>query len=100
MHAGLRDWRDVAAVVANHFVFALVQGKSDSAILAFKGLAAGAAQDHGRISAAGEQHHKLLFASDALFDFRSELARDDLLLAGFLEFLSRVDDLHLWQREP
>ena len=61
-------------------------------------LAAGAAQHHGRISAAIEQHHDLLFAFEALFDLRRQLARDDLLVAGFLKFLAHVDDLDFRQR--
>ncbi len=98
MHAGFRDGRGEAAVVADHFVLALVMGERDGAVLAFEFLAAGAAENDGGISAAVEQDHDLLFAVEALFDFGSEFARDDLLLAGFLEFLAHVDDFDFGQR--
>ena len=90
--------RGVAAVVADHFVLALVVGKGDGAVLAFQSFAAGAAQHHRRISAAIEQHHDLFFAVKAFFDLRGQLARDHLLVAGLLEFLPHVDDLDFRQR--
>jgi hypothetical protein len=55
--------------VATHFVFALVVGECDRAVLAFEFLAAGAAEDDGGISAAVEQDHDLLFAIEAFLDF-------------------------------
>ena len=87
-----------AAVVANHFVFALVMGERDGAVPAFELLAAGAAEDDRRISAAVEQDHDLLFTVEALFDFGGEFARDDLLVPGFLELLAHVDDFDFGQR--
>ena len=98
MDAGLRHGRGVAAIVADHFVLALVMGERDGAVLAFKLLAAGAAEHDRRISAAVEQHHDLLFAVEALFDFGGELARDDLLVTGFLKLLAHVDDFDFGQR--
>ena len=79
-------------------MFALVMSEGNGAVLALQSLAAGAAQHHGRISAAIEQDHDLLFAVEALFDLRGEFARDDLLVAGFLEFLAHVDDFDFRQR--
>ncbi len=73
-------------------------GERDGAVLTFEFLAAGAAEDDRRISAAVEQDHDLLFAVEALFDFGGQLARDDLLLAGFLEFLAHVDDFDFGKR--
>ena len=96
--ARFRDGRSEAAIVADHFVLALVMGERDGAVLAFEFLAASAAQDDGRISAAVEQHHDLLFAVEALSDFGRQLARDDLLVAGFLELLAHVDDFDFGQR--
>jgi hypothetical protein len=96
--AGFGHGRGIATIVANHFVLALVMSERDGAVLAFERLAAGAAQHHRRISPAIEQNHDLLFAVEALFDLRGEFARDDLLVAGFLEFLPHVDDLDLGQR--
>ena len=46
----------------------------DGAVLAFEFLAAGAAEDDRRISAAVEQHHDLLFFLEALFNFGGEFA--------------------------
>ncbi len=73
-------------------------GERDGAVLAFEFLAAGAAQHDGRISAAVEQHHDLLFAVETLLDFGRQLARDDLLVPGFLELLAHVDDFDFRQR--
>ena len=73
-------------------------GERDGAVLAFEFLAAGAAEHDGRISAAVEQDHDLLFAVEALFDFGGKFARDDLLVAGLLKFLAHVDDFDFGQR--
>ena len=98
MNTDFRHGGGVAAIVADHFVFALVVGEGDGAVLAFEFLAAGAAEDDGRISTAVEQDHDLLFAVEALFDFGGEFARDDLLVAGFLELLAHVDDFDFGER--
>ena len=98
VHAGFRHGRGVSAIVADHFVLALVMGERDGAVLAFELLAASAAEHDGRISAAVEQHHDLLFALEPLFDFGGEFARDDLLVAGLLELLAHVDDFDFGQR--
>ena len=88
------------AIVANHFVLALVMRHRDGAVLALQRLAAGAAQHHRRISAPVEQHHDLLFMFQPLADFLRQLARDDLLVSGFLELLAHVDDFDFRQRTP
>ena len=96
--AGFGHGRGVSAVVAVHLVLALVMGQRDGAVLAFELFAAGAAQDDRRISAAVEQDHDLLFALEAFFDFFGQLARDDLLVSGFLKLLPHVDDFDFGQR--
>jgi len=73
-------------------------GKSDGAVLAFKLLAAGAAQDDRGVSAAVEQDHDLLFTLEALFDFGGEFTGNDLLVAGFLKLLPHVDDFDFGKR--
>src|ERR1039458_10837993 len=90
MDAGFGHGRGVATIVADHFVLALVVREGDGTVLAFQSLAAGAAQYYWRISAAIEQHHDLLFAVEALFDLRRQLARDYLLTAGSLQCPSHV----------
>ena len=79
-------------------MLALVVGERDGAVLAFELLAAGAAEHNGRISAAIQQDHDLLFAFETVFNFGGELARDDLLVAGLLKFLAHVDDFDFGQR--
>ncbi len=76
----------------------LVMRKRDGAVLALQRLAAGAAEHDRRIAAAVEQHHHLFFALEAVFDFLRQLARDDLLVAGFLKLLAHVDDFNFRQR--
>ena len=98
MCALVGDALDVAAVVAFHFALALVVGHGDGAILALQRLAAGTAKDHGRISAAVEEHHDLLFFFEALANFFGQFARDHLLLACLLKFLPHVDTLDFGQR--
>ena len=88
----------MAAIVAFHFVLALVMSHRHGAILALQGLAAGAAQHHGRISAAIEEDHDLLFFLQALTNFFRQLARNDLLFACFLKLLAHIDDLDFGQR--
>src|SRR5580693_8970765 len=83
MDAGLGHRRSEATIVANHFMLTLVVSEGDGTILAFQSLAAGAAQHDRRISAAVKQDHYLLFAIEPLFDLCSQLAGDDLLMAGF-----------------
>jgi hypothetical protein len=98
VHAGFGNGSGEAAIVADHFVLAFVMGERDSAVLTFEFFAAGPAENDGRISAAVEQDHDLLFTFEALLDFGSQFARDDLLLASFLELLTHVDDFDFGER--
>src|SRR5512141_1629550 len=88
----------VSAIVADHLVLALVMGERNGAVLAFKFLAASATENYRRISAPVEQDHDLLLAFEAVLDFVSELARDDLLAAGLLELHAHVDDFDFGER--
>ena len=74
MHARFGHRGGVAAVVADHFLLTFVVGEGDGAVLALESPATGAAQHHGRISAAIEQNHDLLVAVEPLFDLRRQLA--------------------------
>ena len=78
--------------MAFHFAGAFVMGERDSAVLAFQGLATGATQHYRRIASAVEEYHDLLVPFQALADLLGQLARDHLLVAGFLELLAHVDD--------
>src|ERR1700735_536482 len=97
MHASFGHGRDIAAVVADHFVLSLVMSERDSAVLALERFPTGAAQHHRGIPAAIEQYHDLFLAFEPLFDLGSEFARNNLLAAGLLEFLAHVDNLDFRQ---
>src|SRR5579863_6424586 len=83
VYTGLRHGRGVTTVVADHFVLALVMGKRDGTVGTFEFLAAGPAENDGRISAAVEQDHHLLVTIEPLFYFGGKLARDHLFVACF-----------------
>ena len=83
--------------MAFHFAGAFVMGERDGAVLAFQGLAAGAAQHYRGIASAVEEYHDLLVPFQALADRLGQLARDHLFVAGFLELLAHVDDFDLGQ---
>src|SRR5205814_7639174 len=72
----------------------------NGAVLAFQSFATCPAQHDGRISAAIEQYHYLLFLLAPLTNFLRQLARDHLLVPGLLELLAHVDDLDFRHRPP
>ena len=80
--------RCVSAVVAFHPAIALVVRHRDSAVFAFKFLAAGPAQNDRRVPSAVEENHHLLAFFETFTDFLGEFARDHLLLSGFLKLLA------------
>src|SRR3982751_4589468 len=94
----LRHRRHESAVVTFQSAMRFVMGKGNGTIAALELFTAGTAQDDWRISAAIEQYHGLLVSLKAQPDLFDELARDDLLVAGFLKLLPHVDEFHFRQR--
>ena len=80
-----------------HLARSFVMRERDGAILALEGFATRATEHERRVAAAIEQDHHLLAAVQPLFNFLGQLARDHLLMTGFLEFLPHVDEFDFRQ---
>ncbi len=92
-HLGQTDgtFCGVVAVVAKHAAVAPVIGQRDGAIDALQPLAAGAARNEARKSAAVEQQHGLLAALQTLGDGLHQPPRKCRLLARLQKLLPHVD---------
>src|SRR5450631_2436270 len=72
----------------------LVMRKRNGAVLAFKLLAACAANHRKRIAAAVQKNHRLLAAIEGLARLVDQGARKELLLPRLLKFAAHVDEFH------
>lgn len=76
----------------------LVVRERDGAVLALELFAAGAADDGERVAAAVKQDNGLLAALQCSLGLLDERAREEIFLAGLLEFTTHVDELDFGQR--